>query len=370
MKNVISKFALILSTLLFSYSTAIACTDITIKANDGTVMVGRTLEFGSDLMSNIMTSPRGRVFKTTTPNGKPGLSWTSKYGYLFLDYFNLGYPVDGMNEKGLSFGYLYLPGYTQYPTVPKGKESRSVPYTTFADWILGNFSTVAQLKKALANINVYAQPLTVAGHQNFVFPLHAIVTDAQGNSIVIEFAKGKMQIYDDKLGILTNSPTFPWQLTNLKNYANLSPYSPKTIIIDGYKYSGTGQGSGMFGLPGDTTPPSRFVKMTMLTKTALPVNDAMGALILAHHIINTVDIARGTVRGEKGKSENSNDMETTQWTVFKDLKNRILYFTSYNNSTLQAIDMNKLDFSKNAPQLKMPVASKQIIMDATKQLSH
>ncbi len=367
MRNFISKFIIILAIILFNYSisTAIACTDITITANDGTVMVGRTLEFGPDLQSNIISSPRDKVFKTTAPNGKPGMGWTSKYGYLFLDYFNLGYPCDGMNEKGLSLGYLYLPGYTQYPTVPQGKENHSIPYTNFADWILGNFSSVADLKAALKNVIVYAKPLTVAGQNNIVFPVHVIVTDQQGNSIVIEFAKGKMQVYDDKLGILTNSPLFPWQMTNLKNFANLSPYSPKTINVDGYTYSGTGQGSGMVGLPGDTSPPSRFVKMAWLTKTALPVDDAMGALILAKHIINTVDIPRGLVRGEKGTST-ANDTETTQWTVFKDLKHHILYFTSYNNSTLQAIDLNKVDFTKNASPLKMPVASKQIIVNAIK----
>ena len=366
MKKFTYRLLILVSLMISTCTSAMACTNITIKAADNSVMIGRTLEFAAELQSYIMTSPRGRVFNTTTPAGKSGLSWKAKYGYLLLDYFNTGHPVDGMNEKGLSFGYLYMPGYTEYPSLTANNTHRSLPNSNLGDWLLGNFSTVAEVKKALKNIVIYDKPETILGHKNTSFPLHAIVTDAKGDSIVIEFSHGVTKVYDDPIGILTNAPTFPWQLSNLKNYANLSPYSPAPISVDGFTYAGTGQGSGMVGLPGDTTPTSRFVKMTLFSQYAAPVNNAKDALTLTQHILNAVDIPIGPVRAQKGSTSPD---ERTQWTVYKDLTHHVLYYTSYYNSALQSIDMNKLNFSPNAPQLKIPVASQQTIIDATKRMN-
>jgi choloylglycine hydrolase len=187
-----------------------------------------------------------------------------------------------------------------------------------------------------------------------------------GKSIVVEFIKGKMHVYDNPQGVLTNSPPFNWQITNLKNYINLSPYTSAPITINGITYAATGQGSGMFGLPGDWTPPSRFVKMAILTAAALPVKDAQAELILAQHIMNTVDIAKGVVRSKKGQGD---VVELTQWTVFKDLKNNVLYFKTYDNTTLQSVAMNEVDFLPGAKQIKIPMASPPMIVNALKKRS-
>lgn len=347
----------------FVFTPAFACTETMIKAQDGAVVVGRTLEFGPDLNSQITSSPRGVEFKVTAPDGNPGLSWTSKFGYLYLNFFGQNHPVDGMNEKGLSFGLLYLPGITQFQSISPDQDKQALSYLYLGDWILGNFSTTAEVKQALSNVRVFAQPLSLPAHPNVVFPVHVIVTDAAGNSIVVEFIKGEMKIYDDPMGIMTNSPQFSWHLTNLKNYVTLSPYTPKPIVIDGLSYAANSQGSGMFGLPGDTTSPSRFVKMVALTKSALPVASAVDAVVLVNHILGTVDIPKGMVRGEKDGG--ANDVETTQWAVLKDLKNLVLYFRSYTNPQWQFIKLGQVDFSKGTKPLQMPVASQPMMIDAT-----
>ena len=344
-------------------TSSLACTETMIKAKDNAVVVGRTLEFGPSLNSQIISSPRGRQFKSIAPDNKPGISWTAKYGYLYMNFFGQNYPVDGMNEKGLSFAALYAPGITQYQIINPKQDNRALSYLSFGDWILGNFRTVAQVKQALAKVKVFAQPLSFPNHPNVVFPLHIMVTDRSGNSIVIEFIKGKMKIYNAKLGIMTNSPNYNWQITNLSNYANLSPYSPKPVIIDGYSYTANSQGSGMHGLPGDTTSPSRFVKTTFLTKSAFPVANAMDAVVLVNHILNTVDIPNGMVRGEKGSGKSG--VEITQWTVIKDLKNNTLYFRSYTNPQWQYIKMNKVNLTKGAPQFKMTLVSRPMMINAT-----
>ncbi|WP_419420105.1 linear amide C-N hydrolase [Legionella sp. D16C41] len=353
---------ILFSSLLFA-NFLNACTNIQVKAQDNSLIVGRTLEFGPDLQSRIMNSSPNKIVKTTREDGTPSMSWTSKYGYLFADFFQTGQALDGMNEKGLSFGYLYLPGYTKYPTVAANYNDKAIPYTYLGDWILGNFSSVAEVEQAIKQIYIFAIPIKVAG-QPAVLPAHAIVTEKTGKSIVIEFINGKVKIYHNPLGILTNAPTFNWQITNLQNYANLSPYAPKAIKHDSIVYSGTGQGSGLVGLPGDPSPPSRFVKVAMLQQTAMPVPDALSAVILSEHILNNVDIPFGFIRSVKGTPNTEDNLDKTQWTVFKDLTNGIFYFKSYSNPTLQKIDMKKIDWSPKAKQLVIPMASPAFILDA------
>jgi len=359
-----SKLMLFLCALLGTVSLY-ACTNILISAKDDTNIVARTMEFGPDLHSNIMLSPKGRQFETKRKDGTKTLSWQAKYGFVYFSIFQFPHAIDGMNEKGLSLGGLYLPGYTKYQTVPTNKEKTALPYMWFGDWVLSNFATVDEVKAALKNIYVYENPIFIKKKKT-VFPLHFIITDAKGKSITVEFIDGQMKVTDNVNGILTNSPPYDWQLNNLKNFANLTPYSPEEIILYGYGYSGTGQGAGAVGLPGDYSPPSRFVRMNFLSQTAFKPKDAKEALNVAQHILNNVDIVDGAVRGSK---KSATIPDKTQWTVFKDLTNRVLYFKSYDNTTLQAIDLKQLDLSENAKVLKMPVKHQQIIINVTKQFS-
>ena len=336
--------------LLFITNLSIACTNIMVKSQDNAVVIGRTLEFGPSLNSEIVSSPKGKKFSNKLLDGSESLSWVAKYGFVYLNFFGQDHAVDGMNDQGLSIGFLYLPGYTQYPKAKDTDIPKSIPYFQLGDWVLSQFKTTKEAQKALESLQVFGQKLTVDGKE-YSFPIHMVVNDAQGESIVVEFNNAQMQIYDNPLGILTNSPTFDWQMTNLKNYANLSPYAVEPIKIDGMVYSATGQGAGMVGLPGDSTPPSRFVKMAFLQQTALPVASARDAVVLSEHIIDNVFIPNGMVRNAKGTP----GTETTQWTVFKDLKNMKLYFKSYDFPALQLVDLQSLNLQEGAKVVRIPV---------------
>lgn len=329
-------------------------------------MITRSMEFATDMHTNLMSSPRGKLFTNTAPNGKPGMSWKSTYGYIFLDGFNTGIALDGMNEQGLTVEALYLPGLTQYQTVPLGKENLALSYLNFGDWILGNFKNVDEVKQALTKIFVFSQPFPSLN--NMIFPLHFNVADSTGNSIVIEFVNGKMNIYNNLLGVLTNSPTYDWHITNLSNYLNLTPLTPNPVMDNGITFSATGQGAGMIGLPGDISPPSRFVKIATLLKTVITPKNSEETLNLAQHIINNVDIPLGFVR--ESQNINTSTNELTQWVVFKDMTHKIIYYRTYLDLSLKSVDMSKIDFSANAKQLKMPIASKQIILNVTQQFNN
>jgi choloylglycine hydrolase len=345
-----------------SITSAQACTDFRLTAQDGTVLVTRSMEF-VDLHSNLRSSTRNRSFQMTAPDGKPGLAWKAKYGYVFLDGMNVDSAADGMNEQGLSFEALYLPNFAQYQSVPAGHDNQALPYISFGDWILGNFKTIDEVRQALSNVYVFQQK--IAGMGDMVFPLHFAIYDATGKSIVIEYVGGKLHVYDNKIGVMTNSPSYDWHLTNLNNYVRLTPVNPPVVEAKGITFAATGQGFGMIGLPGDISPPSRFVKIAALMNFVLPAKDADGVLNLAQHIINNVDIPLGLARQPK-----SNDYtdDTTEWVVFKDLTHKVLYYRTYGDLALRAVILSKINFSENAQRLKMPIAtSKATIQDVTEQ---
>lgn len=328
---------------------SMACTHFKLTAKDNTVIIGRSMEFGPNLETDIYTVNQGTAFTSTTPDNQPGLAWKAKYGYLALDGFHL-FPTSGLNTAGLSFDLLYLPGLAAYQNYHKTHASQSMPYYQIADYILGNFSSVDAIKQQLPHLNIYAKPLIHQG-QSVIFPVHYIVTDKTGKSIVIEYIKGQLNIHDNPSGILTNAPSYPWQEQNLANYINLSPNAPKPIVKDGITYSATGQGGGAVGLPGDYTPPSRFVRVAYLVNTAKPTDNAKKTVNLATHILNNVDIPYGAVRGEVG-DKTPDAIDYTQWVVIKDLTHQIIYVRDYADLTLRKIEMNQLKFSPNAAQFK------------------
>jgi choloylglycine hydrolase len=75
-----------LAVLLLGATTGQACTGVTLRAADGAVVYGRTMEWGSfDLKSRVVVIPRGYTFTAHGPDGKPGMTWKTKYGVVGLD---------------------------------------------------------------------------------------------------------------------------------------------------------------------------------------------------------------------------------------------------------------------------------------------
>lgn len=330
---------------LFVISVSFACTDFVVQAKDGAIVNGRSLEFGLDLKSTIRMYARGQKMISQGPGQKPGVSWTSKFGYLGINLLGLNISFDGINETGLSFAYLWLPGITDYPTVQDPK--KALDYADFCSWVLGNFSSVEEVKKALPNVTVWGHPIPSLG----LAPVHAAIHDAKGGHLVVEFVGGQMQVYDNPISVMTNSPPFDWQITNLQNFLNLSPYNPSAVSFRGTTLAPAGQGGGFLGIPGDYSPPSRFVKIFTLLRFASQPSDAQTAINLAEHLLNSVDIPIGTIR--------DSDKETgdyTQWVVIKDLTNKGLYFRSYGDLVLKKIDLKKLNFNReNKNSLSMNI---------------
>jgi choloylglycine hydrolase len=346
----ISLFLLALSVVFTTLpQPSRACTEARIKAEDGAVVIGRSMEFAQPLDSNIVVQPRGQVNVSTLPDGRDGIKWTSKYGVMYLDGFGIDVAVDGMNEAGLSLGALFFPGAAQYQEMKGAKRSRTMVVNDLPLYILQNFATVDEVKEALPKLTVVG--IHTPALMNIVVPAHFSVYEPDGTGIIIEYTKDGLNIYDS-VGIMTNSPAYPWHVTNLNNYVGLTGVNAEPIVVDGVSFAATGQGSGLNGIPGDPTPPARFVRAAAMTYLAAGTGSAAEAVNLAVHIMNTVDIPLGTVRDFSDK-ESFGDY--TQWIVVKDLANRVLYFRTYGNTALRSVDMKKFDMSPGAKRFTMPV---------------
>ena len=168
------------------------------------------------------------------------------------------------------------------------------------------------------------------------------------------------------LGIMTNAPRFPWQLANLRQYVAMTNEKPGPFQQSGLTFPATGHGSGMFGLPGDLTPPSRFVRLGVLTRFVDMQPDAERTLNLAQHIINTFDIPLGLIT-DTLPDKKTVLKETTQWVTFRDLTRHILYFRTYVNQNLRKIDLNRIDFSGTQVQRIPMFGTPEVIVDVTDQ---
>ena len=311
-----------------------ACTSIRIKTTDDLVFYARTLE-GVSFNSTISVIPKGTQFIGTLPDGKQnGATWNTKYGIVGMNAFGVPMIIDGINEKGLVVGNLMFPGFAEYQPYDPAESSKTIANWEAVTWILSKFATVDEVKNGIEGIRVCDESKSLAG----TLPLHFVVHDAAGKCLVIEYVNGERKVYDNPIGVMTNSPPFDWQLINLRNHINISATNVKPFELDGVKVAGLGQGSGMLGLPGDYTPPSRFVRMVALVSSALPVTGADAGLNLAMTIIDNADIARGTIRDSSGKEPT---YDTTDWSVVADIGNKRYYFRTYDNKDWRYIDVNK-----------------------------
>ncbi len=338
-----------------------ACTDFRLRAADGSLVVGRTMEWGVDLKSQITKHPRGENVQSNSPSGKPGLKWTSKYGYLGVNSYGVNLSLDGMNEKGFTAGLLWLPGST-YQKIGVGEEAMAVSLLDLGSWFLGNFATVEEAKGALKDIKVWAPSLADWGG---VPTAHVALHDATGKSAVIEFTDGEVRIFDNPIGVLTNAPTFDWHITNLRNYINLSPFADKAKSLASIALEPTGQGTGLIGMPGDLTPPSRFVHTTAYVSFAKPVADSKAAVILAQHIVNSVDIPLGVLRTADGDAAHC---DYTQWALIKDLTNRAFHYRAYADISLHTIKLDQMDFSAGSKTKSCPVSGETFFCDVSNYL--
>ena len=316
-----------------------ACTGISLTAADGSRIVARTVEWAATPMQcGYVVAPRGHAHQSYTPTGENGLKYKAVYGYVGIYTEYEPFVVEGVNEAGLSAGLFFFPQYGEYAPYNEDNNSKTLCDMQFVSWVLSQFSSIDQLKSAISNIDLVTL-------NNKIGAVHWRIAQPDGRMVVLEVVGGVPHFYENTLGVLTNAPGFPWHMTNLNNYINLVPGSaPDNTIKPGITLQPLGHGSGMLGLPGDFTAPSRFVRATFFQTTSPVWANGFETVVQAFHILNNFDIPIGSqhVRADIPKNLPS----ATQFTAVTDQKAMKFYYRTAWNSNIRCIDLNSIDFHR------------------------
>ncbi|MGE4423025.1 MAG: linear amide C-N hydrolase [Pseudodesulfovibrio sp.] len=335
----------VLMTLGFS-SVSQACTGMRVKAKDGSLVFARSMEFGTQTESDLMIAPRGMTWTSQAPDGSKGLHWKSKYAFVGPDGLTMKRPLEGINEKGLYVGGFWMPaGETTFPKLDPADYSKAVSQLDFVARLLSTCATVDEVRAEVSGMKLAGVEIK----QLNLLPLaHWTALDSTGRMIAIESIGGKVAITDNPVGVFTNAPSFGWHLEHLRMYINLRPDNVDSARIGDYRMKPFGEGSGLIGLPGDLTPPSRFVRAAFYADSALTPADADGAVTLGMNLIAAFSIPTGVSRGTG--SDGKPEYDFTQWTTVYDLSRKAVYFRAYDNQDYRKVRFDALPLDGTAPR--------------------
>ena len=334
------RIILILAVMIFSglyAAEADACTGISLTAQNGSHVVARTVEWAATPMQcGNHVAPRGHRHQSYTPTGANGLKYDAVYGYVGIYTEYEPFVVEGINETGLSAGLFFFPNYGEYAPYNSADNDKTLCDMQFVSWVLSQFSSIDQVKNALGKID-----LVTLNHN--IGAVHWRIAEPNGRMVVLEVVNGVPNFYENTLGVLTNAPGFPWHMTNLNNYVNLEPgSSPDNTIKPGITLKALGHGSGMLGLPGDFTAPSRFVRAAFFQTTSPTWETGFETVMQAFHILNNFDIPVGS---QHAKADIPKGLPSaTQFTAATDQTAMRFYYRTAWNSNIRCIDLHSIDF--------------------------
>ena len=304
------------------------CTAINFKTKN--MYFGRTLDYEFSYGEKITITPREYEFKFR----HLGVN-SNHYAIIGMAHVFEDYPLyyEAANEKGLAVAGLNFVGNAYYRK-PSLKKNNVAQYE-FIPWILANFSSVAEVKKALKNINITDDEV----NEKFkCASLHWLISDLN-EAIVVESTSKGIKVYDNKVGVLTNNPPFEYQMFNLNNYQNLSICDPANSFSEKIDLNRYSRGMGGIGLPGDLSSMSRFVRVAFHKLNSKCKDDEFSSVNQFFHVMNSVSQTRGLC------AVNDN-YEITIYTSCINLNEGKYYYTTYNNHQINMVDLHKVDLDQ------------------------
>ncbi len=347
---------------MMSMPAAVACTSLAYTDANGDVYFGRTLELQMELPYQLVYLPAG-VDLESVVDGQPELDYTTHYAIFGIamparipgEGEQLGLedlkPLEAVNEAGLTFSLLAYPSVEGPQHMVEGTQA-VLSAIDLGAWALGQFATVDEVKTALADQPVRLEPLAMLGGAQP--PIHFVLHDRAGASIVIEWHQGNMMVYDNPVGVMTNGPQFSWHLTNLNNYTFLSNVDQSTGQFGGLAVSQPDSGIATAGLPSSNTSVGRFVRAVYYSQFAEKVDDPDQAVRTLSHIMNNFDRPRGITIDETGGGEgdaiaalapadaSGYTTEYTSWTTLHDLERGLFFVRTYAGLNYTMFDLGKL----------------------------
>ena len=299
---------------LAAMSSSWACTRLVFHGANGQVITARSMDWKSDIVSNLWVLPRG--MQRTGETGPNTVRWTSKYGSVITSGYDIS-TTDGVNEAGLNANLLWLVE-SQYPAF--GTNSKpGLSIAAWAQYVLDNFATVQQAVAALSKEPFTLVSDTMPG-ENRLTTVHLSISDASGDSAIVEYIAGKQVIHHGRqYQVMTNSPTFDQQLA-------LNAY---------WKQIG-----GTTMLPGTNRAADRFARASFYVN-AIPKDQSPNkALASVFSVIRNASVPYGLNTPEEP------NISSTRWRTVFDHERKLYFFESALTPNTFWVDLKALDFSK------------------------
>ncbi len=304
------------------------CTAITLSSGSNEQFFGRTMDFSFDIIPQFFIIPNSYTWNSILDRRQIIDSYRFIGVGQKLDGL-LGF-FDGVNEKGFAAAVLYFAGYAKYDEESKYRSKYAIASIDFLHFILGKCSSVESLPEVLKNISVVgvADPIT-----NTVAPLHWIATDRSGACVVMEATGNGIEIINNPIGVMANSPDFPWHMTNLRNYMGTSPTQMEKTVWDEVTLTPFGQAGGTKLLPGGFTSPERFVRAAYLKSHIPTPEDSSEAITACFHIMESVSIPKGAVKTSR------NTYDYTKYTAFINTNTCQYFYKAYDDLDIRSISL-------------------------------
>lgn len=389
-KEIIVNPKLLASCLLastFALSTiTLACSNVEVYGPNHIDAVGRTMDLELNTGNQFGFGARGwhNIANINMPQKEPidPMKWVNKYAFVGQTMFHKYILTDGLNSQGLYAGWLDLPDVSLYPTYNPQDKRPEMGLADLTNYVLGTSKNVPEAIHNIAKTQVIMDTLAVKLGTHTLFggsAIHLVLRDRDGNSATIEWTKydgkPKMHIYEHKGGtnsvvesipdtnakpvifedatgsVTTNAPNYSWQLQNTARFDKVFTGNTNRKWDNLYM-----NGSGMAGIPGSWTPPSRFARATQLIRLMPKPQTEQQALALAYSALLTIRVPVGA------------NPAGSLWATMSDLKNSVYYFKvllnaaadfktriikislpSFNNNW-QRIDVKKLASRNRVPK--------------------
>lgn len=301
----------------------IMCTRVFYETGLGTHLTGRTMDWSDvGMETDLWIFPRG--MKRDGGTGADTVHWTSTYGSAVVAIYGMA-TSDGLNEAGLAGNLLYLVESDYGDPAARGKQTISVG--AWLQYILDSFATVAE---AVAVLEV--DPFTVIpadAPNGKPASVHLSLSDASGDSAILEFVGGVLQIHhgpDNR--VMTNSPTYEQQLA-------ISTY---WTLVGGQHF-----------LPGTIAAADRFARASYNLNATPKFADRRAALAAIFSQMRAISTPLGLSDPDKP------NIASTLWRTVSEHAARRYYFDSVINPTVMWIDLNEVDLGAGAPAMKVPL---------------
>ncbi len=325
----LSAMAMVVAALAGALAApAQACTRVVWQGTSGQVITARSMDFAVDIPTELWILPRGVA--RTGETGSNTLRWTSRYGSVVASAFGVA-TADGVNEAGLNANLLWLVEST-YPKFGAGSKP-GLAVSLWAQWALDNFATVAEAVAALR-----AEPFTlvtddVPGQPGRLTTVHLSLSDATGDSAIIEYIGGRQVIHHSRdYKVMTNDPPYEQQLA-------LNAY---------WKAVG---GTAM--LPGSSRAADRFVRASFYRDALpqdLPPDVALASMM---GVIRNVSTPFGFVT-----PQSPNNSSTLYRVLFDHTRKLYVFDSTFAPSSIW-VDLKRVDFSPRAGTRRLPLGERQ-----------